>query len=113
MRGKMKIFLDDIRYPSVRTNDTNEGWTIVRNYIDFIYTWAVNKENITHISFDHDLGEDRTGYDALKAVEEDYFVEGFSKPIVMTVHSNNPVGVEKMTKLIKRIEQLMVRNHCK
>lgn len=89
------------------------GWTIVRNYTDFVYTWIVNKDYITHISFDHDLGtDDKTGYDALCIVEEEY-EEGFTKPIQMTVHSNNPVGVEKMIKLIKRLELKMVENHCK
>jgi hypothetical protein len=110
----MKIFLDDIRYPSVlHVKDGNLGWTIVRNYTDFVYTWVVNKNEVTHISFDHDLGEpDKTGYDCLKIVEEDYF-EGFNRFITMSVHSNNPVGVEKMTKVIKNLELMMMRNHCK
>lgn len=103
----MKIYLDDIRYPS------EEGWSIVRKYMDFFFMWQVNKHLITHISLDHDLGEEKTGYDALSLIEEEYLALGFDRPIVITVHTANPVGREKMTKVINRIMAKMLENHCK
>jgi hypothetical protein len=106
----MKIFLDDIRFPR---EATNRGWTIVRNYDDFLWTWALNKHEITEISFDHDLGEgEKTGYDCLKLVEAAYLDHRINHVMMMRVHSMNPVGVEKMTKVIKALELVMLRNHC-
>jgi hypothetical protein len=57
----MKVFLDDIRDPP------DDSWTVVRSYnqminvlnADFVFS------NITEISLDHDLGENKSGYDVL------------------------------------------------
>jgi hypothetical protein len=50
--GKSKIYLDDIRIP------IEEGWTVVKNYDDFVSTvMYVGLENIELISLDHDLGD--------------------------------------------------------
>ena len=105
----MKIFLDDIRFPA------GEGWTIIRNSADFFHTWIYNRQHITHIAFDHDLGEKdpKTGYDLLAMVEEDYYEGIITHPIVMTVHSMNPVGRDKMVKVIKNLELKMIASHCK
>jgi hypothetical protein len=102
----MKIFLDDMRYPR---GEGNTDMYIVRNYADFFWVWEMNKHNITEISFDHDLGgEKRSGYDALVLVEEDYVTGKISHPIVLNVHSANPVGAEKMVKVIKSLEKYML-----
>jgi len=100
----MKIFLDDIRFPA------GKGWTIIRNSTDFFHTWIYNRDDITHISFDHDLGDTdpKNGYDVLTMIEEDYHDAVISHPIVMTVHSMNPVGREKMVKVIKSLERFML-----
>ena len=102
----MKIFLDDIRFPAAK------GWSIVRNSTDFLHTWTFNRDEITHISFDHDLGDNdpENGYDCLKLVEEAYAMGKITHPIVMSVHSMNPVGVEKMVKVIKNLEKYMLAN---
>lgn len=85
----MKIFLDDIREPATG------GWTVVRNYNEFVKV-ATSANMITHMSFDHDLGEsdEKTGYDAAK-----WFIEEcIDNPVLgiyleyITVHSANPVG---------------------
>lgn len=89
----MKIFLDDIRDPP------RGEWLVVRNYNDFVNAVELNKI-ITHMSFDHDLGEEdeRTGYDAAKwFIEEciDNPVLGIHLEII-TVHSANPVGAKNI-----------------
>ena len=99
----MKIFLDDVRFPA----RIGRGWTIVRNWDDFVYTWEVNKDEVTHISFDHDIGPGPTGYDALKLVEEDVLTHVVTNPIVLNVHSMNPVGYEKMKMIIDKLHRLM------
>lgn len=49
--------------------------------------------NITHISFDHDLGnpENGTGYNVAKFIEEKAYY-GKIPPLTWTIHSANPVG---------------------
>ena len=49
---KQKIYLDDVRTP------TEEGWTVVRNYDEFVSTiMYIGLGNIDFISLDHDLGD--------------------------------------------------------
>ena len=49
---KHRIYLDDIRTP------VEEGWTVVRNYDQFVSTiMYIGLENIEVISLDHDLGD--------------------------------------------------------
>lgn len=94
----MKIYLDDFRIPP-----SGKGWIIVRSFIDFFWTWENHKQNITEISFDHDLGTPETGYDALKLVEED-FIKGYVKDLpFMSVHSANPSGRDTMELTINRL----------
>lgn len=50
--AKIKIYLDDIRSP------TETDWTVVRNYDQFVSAVEyMGLENISIISFDHDLGD--------------------------------------------------------
>ena len=49
---KQKIYLDDVRTP------IEEGWTVVRNYDEFVSTiMYIGLGNIDFISLDHDLGD--------------------------------------------------------
>lgn len=49
---KQRIYLDDIRTP------IEEGWTVVRNYDEFVSTiMYIGLDNIELISLDHDLGD--------------------------------------------------------
>lgn len=72
----MKLFLDDVRIPKEcinymyhRIGPLNpiylDDWMVVSNYDEFVRALRGNYRNITHISFDHDLGEDV----ALAAIE--------------------------------------------
>lgn len=129
----MKIFLDDIRIPFDcisymyrRIGKDNVlysegGWSIVRNYDDFVEIVTQNIDKITHISFDHDLADDhytgemyksaeeyyksiegteRTGYDCAKWLKQFYQEKGKQLP-TMFVHSMNPVGTENIINVFK------------
>jgi hypothetical protein len=64
--------------------------------------WAkmlIAKRLVSHISFDHDLGEGKTGYDVAKLIEELAYDKELA-PMTWDIHSANPVGR-------KRIEQAM------
>lgn len=79
------LFIDDIREPEYEFYNTMEIW-VARNYKEAT-------EWLSHIvfdlvSFDHDLGEEKTGYDIAKFIVENdiAILDGFK------VHSANPVG---------------------
>jgi hypothetical protein len=123
----MMIFLDDIRSPSECASYMHKrigalnplyikgDWYIVRNYDSF--TEAITKylNDITHVSFDHDLADchydpdtwtesfvyqEKTGYDCAKWMKEYYEYRKKDLPI-MFVHSMNPVGTERIINLFK------------
>jgi hypothetical protein len=49
---KYKVYLDDVRTP------TNEGWTVVRSYDEFVKKVSeIGLSNIDVVSLDHDLGD--------------------------------------------------------
>lgn len=96
----MKLYLDDIRFPA-----KGEGVTIIRTYQDFIFTWIHNKQDITSISFDHDLGEARTGYDAICLVEHDYHLNLISHDIELNCHSANTSGADRIRQAIDSINK--------
>ena len=85
----MKIYLDDIRTP------LDKSWTVIRNYHDFVQAISQSFGYIEYISFDHYLGEEKTGYDCAK------FLTGYCQnnnvvPPQCYVHSANPVGRENI-----------------
>lgn len=103
------IYLDDVRTP------INPDWIVVRNYDQFVN--KVNElgiENIELISLDHDLGSsamreyynnvspnytldynnitEKTGYDCLKWLIEQYLNNPPTKYPKIVTHSANPIG---------------------
>ena len=86
-----KLFLDDERNPPGDPMD----WVVVRSYNEAVAT-IYNLGVPYFISFDHDLADDRTGYDFAKwLVEQDMdFFKGDYIPnnFEFYVHSQNPVG---------------------
>ncbi len=94
----MRIFLDDERRPP-------EGWTLVRWPQEVIALLQTHK--VTHLSLDHDLGNDErgTGYDVIVWVERAVAVDGFVPPAIR-VHSANSSARIKMEAGIKAIERL-------
>ena len=94
----MKIYLDDER-------NAPEGWIQARwpqEVIEFLKTGQV-----TDVSLDHDLGNDRrgTGYDVLLWIEEAVVNDKFNPPR-MGVHSANTSARGKMEAAILSIERL-------
>jgi hypothetical protein len=78
----VKVFLDDER-------PTPSGWH--RVYWPDEAIMLLDSEEVTHISLDHDLGDDArgTGYDVLVSIERAVATRGFVPPTI-TIHSANP-----------------------
>lgn len=92
----MKVYLDDERIAP-------DGWVQVRwpdEAIKLLQTGSV-----THLSLDHDLGDDKrgTGYDVLFWIEQEVVLSGFAPPAIMEVHSANPAGRKRMLAAIEAI----------
>lgn len=97
MTKKMQIYLDDVRY-----EPDMGAWVVVRNYADFIRVLTGCWDEIGVISLDHDLGEAKTGYDALCVIEQMAHEKG-SLTFELFVHSANPVGVALMNRVIRKL----------
>lgn len=94
----MKVYLDDERTPP-------DGWYLVRwpdEAIALLETSAV-----THLSLDHDLGDDArgTGYDVLLWIEEAVVTRGFNAPHIF-IHSANSSARVKMLGAVSSIKRL-------
>ncbi len=97
----MKVYLDDERVAP-------EGWRQVWWPDEAIALLETGQ--VTHLSLDHDLGDDErgTGYDVVLWVEEAVAMRGFVPPH-MTVHSANCSARTKMEAGIRAIERLAAR----
>lgn len=99
----MKIWLDDVRNPP------DDSWTWVKNKSEAIP--LLMSGDVTHVSFDHDLGEIHTGYDLAKDIEkwafEDYhnmYAWKFPK-LTWDIHSANPVGRKNIEMAMRNAEK--------
>ena len=98
----MNLYLDDLR-------STPENFKRVYDYDEFVN--FINKNGVPEfISFDHDLGEGKTGFDCAKFLVEFCLDNGVSD-INFQVHSQNPVGKENIEKLLANFNRLKNRNH--
>lgn len=99
----MKVYLDDER-------TTPDGWT--RVYWPDEAIELLKSGEVTHVSLDHDLGDDErgTGYDVVLWIEEMVATQGF-KPPEMAVHSANSSARDKMERGIETIKKLAERNN--
>lgn len=96
----MKIFLDDIR-------KAPKGWVFV-NTVEGVISLFEKGFDITHLSLDHDLGEDRkTGYNLLCWIEREVYHGRMTEVPILTVHSSNPVGVRRMNFVIDSIKTIL------
>ena len=100
----MKLYLDDIR------DAPDKSWLVCRTAPEAIR--QLQKGNVAIISLDHDLGSGQpTGYDVMKWIEKEVFTNKFTPPLIMQVHSGNPVGKNNIKAAIKRIQkQVMINN---
>ena len=93
----MNLYLDDIR-------QTPENFERVYDYDEFVN--FINKNGVPEfISFDHDLGEGKTGFDCAKFLV-DYCLDKRITKINFHVHSQNPVGKENIEKLLENFNKL-------
>lgn len=94
----MKMWLDDIRPEPFPPRDHRAEYPFDR-YAPYDIVCLTADEALGHIlrgvvtfiSFDHDLGQGKTGYDVARFIEEGAH-NGTIKPIHYKVHSANPVG---------------------
>lgn len=104
-----KLFIDDERLPP----QTPE-WdcVIVRNY-DEACEYMESIGCPLFISFDHDLGEGKNGYDIVKwMIERDLDMQGNFIPYEFKyeVHSQNPVGAENIRKSLGKYVELKLKD---
>lgn len=94
----MFLYLDDIRDPP------DFGWTIVRTARQAIDLLKTNQVKV--ISLDHDLGENiESGYDVIKFIEEQAYInKEFNIPIIH-IHTDNPVGRKNMELVLNSINR--------
>ena len=87
------VFIDDIR--EIPRNEFKYGVAIrdFESAIEYLSTYANDFPIV--VSFDHDLGEEKTGYDIAK-----YIVENNIPIKAFTIHSMNPVGVKNIRELL-------------
>lgn len=103
------IWLDDLRDPLDFVNPSiymscEVIW--VKTYNEFINVYNEYKnEYIISMSLDHDLGEEKNGYDCLKYVGEDCMNNGRKLPYI-EVHSANPAGRENMESYINNFKKI-------
>lgn len=90
-----KLFLDDERSPP---DDTFE---VARSYSD-VQTLVEELGMPSYVSFDHDLGEEKTGYDVAKwLVYSLMTTHSSSLMFSYYVHSQNPVGKANIEKYLE------------
>lgn len=90
------LYVDDLREPNMSSYDNNFNVIfIARTYDNAISELTKHKYDI--LDLDHDLGEDKTGYDICK-----YIVEHNIKFKTIFIHTANPVGRDNMVNILKR-----------
>jgi len=96
----MKLWLDDERNP---INHGKPDWVWVKTFNEAIKQLKTNL--VTDISFDHDLGEGKSGYDVAKWIEKEFMLnEEYPLPNV-EVHSSNPVGRQNILSLFTNLKK--------
>jgi hypothetical protein len=73
----------------------------VKNYAEFKAAWEDVAENVIVIFFDHNLGEERTGYDAACYVEKTCYESKRKLPHFVS-QSSNPVGQCRILSIHRR-----------
>lgn len=99
----MRIFLDDVRMPP------DGDWMIVRSASPAMA--LVLSGNVTHISFDHDLGEELSGYAVACCIEAAAYYNKIPR-MTWEIHSANPVGRENIRRAMENADRYWAGNHC-
>lgn len=95
------LYLDDL-------HPTPEGFLRVYTFDEF--TEFITQNGLPDfISFDHDLGEGKTGYDCAKWLVEFCLDNQLPLP-EFVVHSQNPVGKENIESLLNNFKKINRNN---
>ena len=98
---KYLLWVDDLR--GVPNNYIGEYHIVyARSYEEAIH--EVHRFNYSVICLDHDLGEEKTGYDVCK-----YIIENRIYCPEYRIHTSNPVGRKNMTELLQRYTNAIIR----
>lgn len=96
----MNLWVDDFRNPP-----ETEQWEWAKTYQLALALLCVKLDSYQVVSFDHDLGEEKTGYDLLCDIER-WVHSGLVRYLPeLQVHSANPVGYAKMIRVIDSINR--------
>lgn len=101
---QVRIWLDDMRRPP------NDAWKWVRDYNEAVA--ALEGNAVKFISFDHDLGEGKTGYDFACKIER-LASEGRIPRFEWDVHSRNPVGASRIASAMRAVERIWATSRQK
>ena len=94
----MRVWLDDVReMPKDFDVWAKTAWEAIE---------LLNSDLVTHISFDHDLGDEifGTGYEVAKVIEEKAFCKTLNK-LTWNIHSANPVGRQNIMAAMQNAEK--------
>lgn len=100
---RYKLWIDDVRRPP----DDTWHWETT---IDGAKTYYMrHRDDLTHISFDHDLGWDTKRHDYTSTIElaneiERMSYEGKNKKFEWTIHSMNPVGRQHLYVILQKCD---------
>jgi hypothetical protein len=97
----MRVWLDDKR--KMPDGFDVHCWT-ADQCIEYL-----SRQKVSLISFDHDLGGEKTGYDVARWIEEAVYGGRMSVP-EWRVHSANPVGAVNILMAMRSAERFQLRN---
>lgn len=103
----MKLFLDDVRDPP------DDTWVVARSYDEAVEVIQLHGlSNIEMVSFDHDLGSEKTGMDVAHfLINLDLDTGALLDQFTFKVHSANPVGHENIEALLERYLRFRHEQH--
>jgi hypothetical protein len=91
-----RLWLDDIRHPP---DDTWIWAASPEAFVTEVFTTPWDNDDL--VSFDHDLGACADGYECAKLLIQFCTVMGLAHLPKMECHSQNPVGRERIERLIQ------------
>jgi len=104
----MKLYLDDER------SAPDDSWTLVRTFQECVRVLRRDWYEITEISLDHDLGDERrNGYDVLSYIEDDVYDSDLIHVPKIHIHTANPPARKRMLQAVENIEKLQLINVCR
>jgi hypothetical protein len=95
------LWVDDVR--PVPNNYIGDYYLIIARSYDAAIK-ELNRFRYDVICLDHDLGEEKTGYDICK-----YIIENRISCNEFRIHTSNPVGRQNMTQLLSRYTGAIIK----